>query len=225
MARTQCAATVTGLAFAFAALSAAGEPRPSQAEPSAARDGRDIRLAPSGVTFRVPQVWLDYQAKFGKNLHLTRAQLDKVKDGEWEWDTEYAAVANAALPFDRCAAHVGSEGWGRAGTSFGDLQVRAYVVPDPADKVAAGVSKAGLAAAARYDKRARAEGGRAGDWHRATVRYDVWYGDYGGTAVVDVYARPAGAGTAVFVFMHAEALDHADTIADILKSVGPAGGK
>jgi hypothetical protein len=219
MTRILCTPTAFALVVATLVVPAAGQPRPEPAKPSATRDGRAIRLDPSGVTFRIPQAWLDYHAEFGMNLQLTRAELDKAKDGEGEWDTEYAAVANAALPFDRCAAHAGSEGWGRDGVSFGDLQMRAYVVPEGADKVAAVVVKAGLAAAAKYDKRARADGGPARDWHRATVRYDLWYRDYGGTAVVDVYSRPAGKDTLVLVFMHSESRDYAETIADILKSV------
>ena len=43
-----------------------------------------------------------------------------------EWDVEFARVCDAALPFERCAAHVGSEGWERTVRSYGDLQVRAY---------------------------------------------------------------------------------------------------
>jgi hypothetical protein len=219
MNRVSRAAAAAALALAALSTPAAGDPRAGEAKPSATRDGREVRLEPSGVTFRVPQAWVDYHAKFGKNLHLTRAELDAARDGAGEWDTEYAAVANAALPFDRCAAHAGGEGWGRDGVSFGDLQVRAYVVPGGPDQVAAAVAKAGLAAAARYDKRARAGGGTAGDWHRATVRYDLWYGDYGGTAVVDVYARPVGKDTVVFVFMHADHRDYEEAITDMLKSV------
>jgi hypothetical protein len=59
----------------------------------------------------------------------TGAPLGKCSDtgvrvGHGEWDSEYASVVNASLPFEDCAAHVGGEGWGWQGLSFGDLQVR-----------------------------------------------------------------------------------------------------
>lgn len=225
MNRIRRIATTIGLVLTVAIHPVAGEPRPTATKSSATRDQRDIRLEPSGVTFRIPEVWLEWHRQFGNNLHLTREKLEKVKDGGGEWDTEYAAVVNAAIPFDRCSVHVGSEGWGKDGVSFGDLQMRAYVVPETPEKVATAIAKSALVAAGKYDKRAQADNGRTGNWHRATVKYGLWYGDYGGTAVVDVYARPIGKETAVFAFMYAESRDHADAIADILKSVAPLDGK
>ena len=94
--------------------------------PSATREDKKIILRPSGATFRIPQEWVEWHERFHNSLHLTREQLDAVARGDGEWDTEYASVSNTVLPFDRCCAYVGDEGWGRQGVSYGDLQVRIY---------------------------------------------------------------------------------------------------
>ncbi len=81
------------------------------AERYATRVGRTTHLHPSDATFQIPQDWLDWNAEFHNNLHLTHRELRKVRIGFGEWDYEYARVVNAALPFEHCAAHVGGEGW------------------------------------------------------------------------------------------------------------------
>ena len=88
-----------------------------------------IRLNPSGATFKIPESWLKWHAGFKNNLHLTRAELDKVKTAEGNWDKEYAHIANELLPFSQCVAHVGGEGWGRDAVSYADLQLRALRRP------------------------------------------------------------------------------------------------
>jgi hypothetical protein len=93
----------------------------------ATRRGPTIRLHPSDITFQVPESWLKWDSEFHNNFHLTHRELRRVRVGHGEWDSEYASVVNASLPFQDCAAHVGGEGWGWWGASFGDLQVRAYV--------------------------------------------------------------------------------------------------
>jgi len=83
----------------------------AKAQRYATREGQKIILHPSGVTLNVPQQWLEWDERFHNNFHLTRDELEKVHNGEGQWDTEYAKVVNAALPFTDCAAHVGGEGW------------------------------------------------------------------------------------------------------------------
>ena len=173
------------------------------------RHQRTIELRPSGITFRVPPDWLKWNAQFHNNLHLTRQELKGVETGKGEWDSEYATVVNSALPFDDCAAHVGGEGWGLQSASFGDLQMRAYVTHLSAREILERIQGPGFGHAASI---AKLKGGRtgseahiavktAGDWQRATIEYPLWYGDYGGLAMVDFYVREVRSYRLVLVFM------------------------
>jgi hypothetical protein len=101
---------------------AQGEPR-GKSTYHATLDGRTVALHPSGTTFEIPASFLKWHKQFKNNLHLSRAELQKVERGAGDWDTEYAKVINAVLPFDKCAVHIGGEGWGRDAVSFADLQM------------------------------------------------------------------------------------------------------
>jgi hypothetical protein len=181
----------------------------------ATRNGQNVILHPSGVTFRVPQQWLEWHDKFHNNLHLTREQLDKVEDGGGEWDTEYGQVVNAALPFADCAAHVGGEGWGLEGVSFGDVQLRAYVTELNPQEIFTRIHGAALNVARRVSRFAptvlqnlatdvSVTDGEEGPWRKAVIQYPLWYGDYGGVARIRFYVASIKGGTLALVFMGGE---------------------
>lgn len=178
--------------------------------------GRAIRLTPSGAEFLIPKTWLVWHGKYKNNIHLSKKALLQVKDGKGEWDTEYAEVVNAVLPFSKCAAHAGEEGWGKEGVSFGDLQMRAYLVEMSPEEVAAKCSKDGVRRASEFSKNVATNSSRDGEWHRSTVSYSLFYGDYGGTAKVDMYAKAVGKQTVVLVFM--DSTDNEESRQEILKS-------
>ncbi len=74
----------------------------------ATRNGRIIQLHPSGITLQVPQDWLEWDAQFQNNFHLSHRELRSVRVGHGEWDSEYGSVVNASLPFehsDRESSH------------------------------------------------------------------------------------------------------------------------
>lgn len=176
----------------------------------ATRSGQTIQLHPSGITFQVPQDWLEWDAQFHNNFHLSHRELRSVRIGHGEWDSEYGSVVNASLPFEHCAAHVGGEGWGWQGVSFGDLQVRAYVTSLSAEDVLLRVKMQGFRAAENIaeGQDGFAAGGKAlfsasteQGWQQATIAYPLWYGDYGGTAPIDFYVRNAGRYRLGLVFM------------------------
>jgi hypothetical protein len=209
-------ALVLVLAVLTTGLRAAGkEPNSARAERSATIQERTIQLKPSGAEFQIPESWLEWHAQFKNNLHLSRAELEKVRNAVGEWDREYAEVVNAVLPYSKCAVHVGDEGWGRDSVSFADLQVRAYIVEMTPQQVLEKVSKDGAAQAAKFSKEVSTSQGKQEDWQRASVSYSLWYGDYGGKAKVDFYSRTFGKRTAVLVFMHAW---DKQPIVDIVKS-------
>lgn len=177
----------------------------------ATRENPTIHLHPSDVSFRVPQEWLDWNAEFHNNFHLTHQELQKVRFGAGEWDYEYGEVVNSALPFEYCAAHVGGEGWGREGVSFGDLQMRAYVTDLPSEEIFRRISGPALATAKRVTSgdfygpgKVQTEVSKIGPWQRAVIRYSLFYGDYGGIANIEFYVRPVSKYQLVMVFMGAK---------------------
>jgi len=183
----------------------------------ATRDGQKIMLHPSGVSFRVPRQWLEWNEKFHNNFHLTRDELQQVRDGDGEWDKEYGNVVNAALPFAECAVHVGGDGWGREGSSFGDVQMRAYTSDLSDREILARIHRQAFDAARREERRsprlpglteltpdADVTDGTERQWRTSVIRYPLWYGDYGGTARIQFYISPIGKETLVLVFMGGE---------------------
>ncbi len=82
--------------------------------------------------------WADLGARrHSNNLHLSRDELELVREGSGEWDTEYAQVLALLLDFDQCAAHVGGSGWGADGGGYGDLQLRVYRVSETPEEIVA----------------------------------------------------------------------------------------
>lgn len=231
MSRINCLGRLFQLAtFAIAVVALAGaglvqlaaddkeDRRDDARERSATIKDNVIRLNPSGSTIQIPKNWVRGLAGFRNNLHLTRAELEKVETANGEWDKEYAEIVNRLLPFAHCAAHVGSEGWGREGVSYHDLQLRAYVTDAGAEKVQARLFENGKAWASKFSEKVSVSREPSGKWRRASLSYDMWYGDYGGKAIVDVYAQSIGMETVVLVFMHTDVRSASDLVPEILKS-------
>jgi len=173
----------------------------------ATRQNRTIYLHPSDVNFQIPQEWLSWNAEFHDNLHLTHRELERVRFGAGEWNSEYGDVVNSALPFEYCAAHVGGEGWGREGVSFGDLQLRAYVTELSSLEILRRISGPAFAAAKKvasqviHEPAVQVSSGQEDQWQRAVIQYDMFYGDYGGRANIEFYFKGVGRYQLVMVFM------------------------
>jgi hypothetical protein len=186
----------------------------------ATAEGNRLTLYPNATSFRVPDEWIDWYQEFHNNFHLTESQLAGVEQGAGEWDTEYAAVVNAALPFHDCAAHVGGEGWGRDGVSFGDVQMRAYLTTLSPQEVLQRLSDAGLSKAHEVGRDAGfLDAGAEGRWRKAELHYSLWYGDYGGTATIRAYMTPDHGNTLVLVFMSVAGSSEGGEIQRIVDSV------
>ena len=150
------------------------------------------------------------------NLHLSRAQLAEIEKPDFdEWDSEFGRACNATLPFDRCAAHVGSEGWGRDARRFDDLQLRVYDLSRTTSQIEDRIAQDAMAAV----KTDRVRRETNGSWRRILVTYDRRHFDYGATAHIDIILTSVGARTLAFVFMYTNALKEPEAIPMILKSV------
>lgn len=256
--------TLFALALAVAPLSAQRtgqtpakpETRPSKseakAEPRPPRRSNRSRLrvqVVDGPRFEIPGDWLDWWYDHRDNLvtQPSRARLDPKKAGEW--DREYGTVLDGALPLRDCAFVGGGEVFGAGAVTFGDLQMRVYVLKATAKQVEGLLDTKGAEALRRAlgkrrfprflneeDRReeTRAEKrlpapverfrperkpGQKGPWRQSRFAFDVWYHDYGGRANIDVRTRAFGEHTAVFAFCYAWEKQHEAKIEAILRSV------
>jgi hypothetical protein len=168
---------------------------------SSTLDGAIVSAVGAGARFEVPAQWLQWQAEHGHNLHLSRPELEAVRVGVGDWDTEYAHVLAGLFNYDCCAAHVGGDSWA-GGVSYDDLQMRVYVLEDlPVDIVARALSTSWELVTPKVTV-------EEGDpWTRVLIHYTVWYGDYGGDAFVDLRLRRYEAATIVYAGMYSGDFD------------------
>jgi len=194
---------------------------PDQEGDHAARYGRQITLKSVGVTFDIPGDWLEWYQKYHNNLHLTVEELQTVKSGTGEWDTEFSAVVNRVLPFDRCAVHVGGEGWGQESGSFGDLQVRVYNFGEiTQEKIEELIEQEGVAEVKEITgaPNITIQKSTEGSWRRNVLKFGRFYDDYGATAYVDFRIRQFKNDTIVVVFMYTDYPYLEEQIMSILNS-------
>jgi len=169
----------------------------------------------------MPIEWIAWYEKFHNNLHVSEKELESVEVGAGEWDTEYAKVVKSALRFQDCIAHVGGEGWGKDGSPFADVQLRAYLTPLSEEQVYQAASAQGLGTAQRIDPHAfLLPTVKDGPWQRTTIKYELFYYDYGGTARVDFYTRTDQGLTFVLVFMYCDVdrFGAAEEVKSVLRS-------
>jgi hypothetical protein len=216
--RLLCIALVGLASCSHSSASETSAPAEWHGKPFSRISGNDVTEEPSGESFRIPQEWLDWNRKFHNNLHLSRAQLEGVRDATGEWDREYAAVVNAILPFDSCAAHVGGEGWGRDGVSFGDLQVRVYTGAFRPQAIRSAVLTSGRETAERFFQPVRVDSEAIGGWTTTKLEWRAWYGDYGAVAHVDVLVSQLTSPVTVLVFMYSSGANRAHERDSILTS-------
>ena len=203
-----------GMLAVLAILTNCHSTRPDNRPRYATRVGDSVTLHPIPVRFRIPREWLLWELQFHNNVHLSRTELSAAEHGEGEWDVEYAAVVNAALPFKDCAAHIGAERWGKEGVTFRDTQLRAYITDLSSAEVLARFSGPAMDTARKVaysppkkDELAAlinpefTDEGVQGGWHRAEIIYRLWYYHYGGVARIRLYVMPVQKHTLVLVFM------------------------
>jgi len=165
-------------------------------------DKHVVTLRPSGATFQLPENMVSGSQTRALSSYLTRADLERVKapSGD-EWDRPYGAIVNAVLPFDRCAAHIGTEPFG-PGRTFGDLQLRAYILDGAMKPVLESITGPGRKKAEEFFVPARATVSEVGPWTLGSITYLLSHADYRANARIDFYSREFGQQTAVLVFMY-----------------------
>ena len=170
--------------------------------PTATIDRDLVTLRPSGAAFRLPEHMISGSQTHALTTYLTRPDLERVKaPPRDEWDRPFSAIVNTALPFDRCAAHIGTEPFG-SGRSFSDLQMRAYVLDSPAKPVLDAIFGLGQKKTEEFFGGATTTVSQLGSWRLGSIAYLFRHADYGANARVDFYLREFGRQTAVLVFMY-----------------------
>lgn len=183
------------------------------APPSSTREVAVVTTVGPGPRFEIPAKWVTWHAEFADNLHLTRPELEAVRVGTGEWDTEYAAVLAPILDFDRCAAHVGGEGWGSDAVTFGDLQLRVYILDESLADV---LTRVQSMPPDTLVKDITLEDGAP--WTRVTLGWNNFYEDYGGPARVDLRLRSFASATVVFAGMYSDDPDLEAQLDEIVAS-------
>jgi hypothetical protein len=147
-------------------------------------------------------------------MHLSKRELEAIANtNKGEWDAEFTRFLNVAIPFDRCVAHVGSEGWGPNSRSFGDLQVRVYDIDGPG----VGLEDQIVKAAKETVKPNGIRRYPTNNGTRLIIGYPRTHFDYVGSAEVRFEIRRYKDRTIVFVFM--TMTNHASEIREILESI------
>ncbi len=187
------------------------------------REGRIIRMQPSGAHFQIPQDW--------EGLYIERNELREVRKGKGEWNTEYTTVVNAALPFSDCSVQAGR--W--SSDSAAGVTVRGYVLSrsaaDVQNRIATKAMRAAKELPSQFIRNVSATKEELAGWHRVLIAYDVWYYDYGGRANIDFYTTEKNGSTIALVFMYRspsnwngqmpldpEALKESATVKQVLQS-------
>ncbi len=203
---TTSASTTTDATTTDATTTPTGGPDPCMAlapdfaTPTAStREASVVTTVGPGQQFSFPAGWLAWFAEHANNLHLTRSELELVRTGTGEWDAEYSHVLTSLFDFDRCAAHVGGEGWGADAVSYTDLQLRAYVLDElPADILA----RIDAAPWTLVDTNVLISPGDP--WQQVLLTWDNFYGDYGGPAALDLRIRRFASATVVLAGMYSD---------------------
>ncbi len=192
---------------------------PVAERPWATRAGATITVHPSGASFAVPPAWVKSHEEQGNHFHLRHAELDRAERGHSEWQVTLAAVANDALPFRACAAHVGGGKWSPYGS--GGLQVRLYELAEPAEAIERRVGAAFAGVRSDQDVPRGLERDAGGPWRRTAVSFFRWHFDYGAIGHVDCRVRRCGERTYVFAFLYTGREAQQETVEGILASFRP----
>jgi hypothetical protein len=183
-------------------------------------EGRTIRLKPYDATFEIPESWITYKPisiEPPKNLYLSWQDLNELNQLDFNngfSDEDDAQVMRFVLPFENCAAHVGSKSWGNGNT--GDLQARVFVVDSNSQEITEKIKNQGLRKAQNVFKTAKLASENYETWEKQklsvlkTGSHTLLFKD------IDFYNRSFGNKTVVFVFVHQSGWD--ETIKEILDS-------
>jgi hypothetical protein len=188
--------------------------------PYSVLEGTAVRIKPYNAAFEIPESWITYKPisiEPPKNLYLSWQDLNELNQLDFNngfSDEDDAQVMRFVLPFENCAAHVGSMSWGNGNTN--DLQARIFVVDSNSQEITEKIKNQGLSKAQNVFKSAELASENYGTWEKQklsvlkTGSHTLLFKD------IDFYYRSFGSKTVVFVFVHQSGWD--EKIKQILDS-------
>jgi hypothetical protein len=173
--------------------------------PVATLDGTTVRVMPYGASFEIPSQWLLDEEKnrnrvgYRESVYVSWEALDQLYkfNGDNALDAE---IIDSVLPFEHCAAHVGSQGWGNYLTT--DLYARLYVIDRGTTEFEADLQTKALVRGREVYNEANLKPAKFDKWN-GRVMSIVEFGEH--TILMkdlDFYYRAFGDKTVVFVFIH-----------------------
>lgn len=189
--------------------------------PYSVLEGTTVRIKPYDVTFEITEKWITYKPisiEPPKNLYLSWQDLNELERFDFNhplgFDKEDAQIMRSALPFENCAAHIGSMSWGNGNTN--DLQTRVFVVDSNFKEITEKIKNQGLSKAQAVYDEAKLISENYRTWEKQKVSIFDAEGHTLLKKDIDFYYRSFGNKTVVFVFVHQWGWD--ETIKQILDS-------
>lgn len=160
-----------------------------------------LSMLPAGARMELTSILLEHVGD-PAYFFSTARELDALEDGVGEWNREYSEILDGILDAERCGVHVGNNPWPESG-NWHSLYMRAYILAESPPEIIDAIECLGPALVEGVGASFRAiELEELDGWERARVSYDVFYGDYGGTANVDFLLQDHCDGTLGIVFMY-----------------------
>lgn len=191
--------------------------------PYSVLEGTTVKIKPYDATFEIPESWITYKPYSGepkKNLYLSWQDLNELERFDFNhllgFDKEDAQVMRSVLPFENCAAHIGSMSWGNG--NWNDLQARIFVTDLKPEEIAAKVEKQGLDKASEVFERASVKSGNHRLWEKRTLNLTDAPTHFILGKNLDFYYRSFGNKTVIVVFLHTDRFENEiDLILDSFK--------
>ena len=179
--------------------------------PYSVLEGTTVRIQPYNATFKIPETWISYKPlsfEPPKNLFLSWQDLNELyqlDDNNGFSDEDDAQVMRSVVPFENCAAHVGSMSWGNGNTN--DLQARVFVVDSSSQEITEKIKNQGLSKAQNVFKSAELASESYGTWEKQNLGVLKTESDTLLFKDIDFYHRSFNGKTVVFVFVHQSGWD------------------
>lgn len=167
-----------------------------------------VAIAPLGLRAKLPR------GPSGSSwTRVAPSGIAVVRQSDREWEEAYAELLDQALPFESLLFHTSEEPW-RESSNVASLSARLYVVTESVEETMKNLRTRLPALGARVACKNRhgthlydsptpvtVATGERGPWKSVRTTMNVWYSDYGGKAVVELFVRRAEPVTLVLALM------------------------
>lgn len=166
-----------------------------------------VAIAPLGLRARFPR------GPYGPSwLRAAPSGVAALRTSDREWEIAYADLLNQALPFDSLLFHMGEGPWQEL-SAVEVLYVRLYAVTESVDDTMNNLRTRLPALSQRVACQnvhssilrdafvAKVTTSERSPWKSVRATMNLWYADYGGTAVVELFVRRVEPVTVVLAYM------------------------